>query len=379
LLPKHLTIAGIPALILSMAVSQALSQDQAQDEPPRAGRVQERIRQLDAAEYAEREAATQALIQAGNAAVKPLQRALADGSWEVTTRGIYILQELALSTDFATEQAALGALEELSNRTAPASGRASEVLSKLDHLRQQRALDLFTQLGARYNPEHEERDLLEGPVAALEIGRDWRGKDTDLRRLKWLRDIEQVTFEGEHVTDGWLEHLRDLESLYVLKVKGAQLTDAASVTLSELDNLRFLKLLYVPIGDESVEHLVKCQDLWRLKVYGTEISAQGAQQLIANLGVQRVDYRRGAFLGVSPANNDTGPTWFIGSIIENSAAEAAGLRAGDVVTRYGGHEVTDFESLTKLISQNNVGDHVEIEILREGKRIVRVVEFGEWD
>jgi hypothetical protein len=362
--------------LLSLATVSAVEQEGRGVAPEQ---IKSWIEQLDAREYAKREEATRALVAAGRAAVRPLQTALQQGSWETTTRGIFVLQELALAADAETEEAAFKALEQISSDAAPGSRRASEVLSKLIHLRQQRALEVLTQLGARFDPLHEERDLLEGPIRLIEFGSTWRGQETDLRRLRWLRDIEQVTFLGRQVSDQWLQHLRGMERLLVLKIKDAQLTDAASATLPQLTTVRKIKLLYVPLGDRSVPHLKACRQLTTLKLYGTRVTMDGANALASELGDRVVDYRRGAFLGVSPANNDFGPHWCIGSVIENSAAEKAGLKPGDVITKYDNQLVTDFEMLMKMIGQNNVSDHVEIEIVRDGETLVKEIQFGAWD
>lgn len=76
-----------------------------------------------------------------------------------------------------------------------------------------------------------------------------------------------------------------------------------------------------------------------------------------------------AFLGVGPDAN--GNTARIGSIIPNSAAEKAGLRAGDVIVKFDGDEVTSYEDLPTLIRKRKPGDQVAIEI-RRGDETVQI-------
>jgi serine protease Do len=55
-------------------------------------------------------------------------------------------------------------------------------------------------------------------------------------------------------------------------------------------------------------------------------------------------------------------------ITRNGPAERAGLRVGDVVLRFGGRDVADSRSLTRMVGDAQVGSTVEIEIIREGRR-----------
>ena len=83
----------------------------------------------------------------------------------------------------------------------------------------------------------------------------------------------------------------------------------------------------------------------------------------------------GPFLGVGPDDNGDDRAR-IGRVIQGSAAENAGLRVGDVVQRFGGKKVKNFESLVQLIRKRKAGDKVEIEIERNGKTETMKVTLG---
>lgn len=55
------------------------------------------------------------------------------------------------------------------------------------------------------------------------------------------------------------------------------------------------------------------------------------------------------------------------AIVPGSPAEKAGLRAGDVIIEFGGRSITDSTSLQKLTREAEVGDVVDVKILREGR------------
>ncbi len=50
----------------------------------------------------------------------------------------------------------------------------------------------------------------------------------------------------------------------------------------------------------------------------------------------------------------------------NGPAEAAGLRPGDIVVKFGDHEVADSRALTRMVGEAQVGERVAISVLREG-------------
>ena len=55
-----------------------------------------------------------------------------------------------------------------------------------------------------------------------------------------------------------------------------------------------------------------------------------------------------------------------------------GIRQGDILVKYDGKQVVDFENLTKVISENAGGDTVTMEILRGEEQLVKEVALGEW-
>jgi membrane-associated protease RseP (regulator of RpoE activity) len=85
----------------------------------------------------------------------------------------------------------------------------------------------------------------------------------------------------------------------------------------------------------------------------------------------------GAFLGVTPAeNNGDAKGVQLGRVVEGSAAEKAGLKAGDRVTKLNGKEVNSFDELAEVISSKEAGDKLDIEYVREGKKTKASTELG---
>src|SRR5690606_6111727 len=55
----------------------------------------------------------------------------------------------------------------------------------------------------------------------------------------------------------------------------------------------------------------------------------------------------------------------VGAVAENSGAEEAGLRPGDVILGIDGIPVTSMEDIPAILDQKEIGESVELDILRD--------------
>lgn len=84
------------------------------------------------------------------------------------------------------------------------------------------------------------------------------------------------------------------------------------------------------------------------------------------------------FLGVQAAEGNLDVEGAqIDQVIQNSAAEKAGLRSGDVITEFEGQKIVEWEDLSKAIRACQVGDEVKMIIKREGVDIEIEAVLGE--
>lgn len=83
-----------------------------------------------------------------------------------------------------------------------------------------------------------------------------------------------------------------------------------------------------------------------------------AEQIVSGVDNETIHQGRPAFLGVSLARQGTGTT--IAGTVSGSAAEAAGLVAGDSVTSVGGVAVASPNALTAAIATHSAGDRIAI-------------------
>ncbi len=388
---------GLPTIVLAIALA-ALSRDGsllAQAGPTAARPAQsalsaEQIRawvgELDASEFLARETAMLRLISAGEAAIPAVQEVFRGDSLEATSRALHILQQIGLSTDLQTQEAARAALVAATeNEESPTlARRAGATLARLTELRSTQALAELEALGAKVaRAETFDGLVLDDIVESVQIGAEFQGTVDDLRRLKWLR-VNRLVLVGERITDACLAHAAEMTGLEELHLHTTAITDEGLAEVASLASLRQLGIYYTPLGAKAMQHLERAAGLSFVKLYGTKTPAAAIEKFQKVSGVPSVDVRKGAFLGVGCTRVDN--TCMLSTVHVASPAAKAGLEEADVIVRFGDTKVSDFDSLTGLIAQCEAGDEVEIEVRREFqdergygvKSVVAKVTLGPW-
>jgi serine protease Do len=84
------------------------------------------------------------------------------------------------------------------------------------------------------------------------------------------------------------------------------------------------------------------------------------------LGV-RLSNLNDAFADRAGYHGDSGAV--VTRITPGGPAADAGLRPGDIVLKFGGHDVADSRALTRMVGESTVGARTPIEIIRDGRRL----------
>ncbi|MBO9683226.1 MAG: PDZ domain-containing protein [Flavisolibacter sp.] len=83
-----------------------------------------------------------------------------------------------------------------------------------------------------------------------------------------------------------------------------------------------------------------------------------------------------AMLGVTTEGDDKGAE--ILSVTKESAAEKAGLKKGDIITKIGDRKIESSDDVTDAIRKHKPGDKVSITYLRDGKSQTATAELTKW-
>ncbi len=117
---------------------------------------------------------------------------------------------------------------------------------------------------------------------------------------------------------------------------------------------------------------------------GFSVPANNAKNVIAQL-IKFGETRRG-WLGVKiqPVTADLAETMglpqirgaLIADVTKSGPAEKAGIEAGDVIVEFNGRRVIQMRDLPRIVAETEIGQRVQVKVLRKGKEIGVTAEVG---
>ncbi len=290
--------------------------------PPDSAAIEEWIEQLDSDAFWVRERASENLRRAGGAALDPLTQAAESPVAEVSARAARILLELSETSNRDVALVALQRLAHLNNRR----WERDAAIAVLERMQEEKAVAELNRMGATVRGEHHAGGGI--IVLELNLGDEYRGGDEGLK------------FVGD------------------------------------LKSLQTLRAYHAPITDQGLKELKPPPSLVLAQFYGTQITDAGLQAFRESFPDIHVDFGRGAFLGVrglEPPNPAQ-----VSDVIRGSAADAAGIMRGDVITKVDGQPVKDFQELKERIGKHRAGDKATLEVSRNGQNLTKQVVLGRW-
>jgi serine protease Do len=90
------------------------------------------------------------------------------------------------------------------------------------------------------------------------------------------------------------------------------------------------------------------------------------------VGVQPLTAEIAAALGLASTQGA-----LVSQVREGSPAEDADIRRGDVIVAYRGEAIDDLRTLPRAVSATEVGEEVELELIRDGERVKVLARMGE--
>ena len=301
------------------------------DPKPAAAEVAGWIGQLGSPQYAQREAAARSLTAAGRRALGALEEAVSGRDFETASRSVEILRGMLAAEDAELASAAERILERVATADAGAAGGLAAAALEFHHAGLAAAArERLEQQGAVFR----ERLVTVGePGLDVEFNAAWRGGAGEWRQLPRLRGVVRVSVHG------------------------------------------------VPLDAEAVAALGRLSAVRRIDLFGTGAPEAALAALAARLPDVVIDVRKGGKLGVSSLVQVG--TCELSAVQPGSAADKAGLRAGDVIVAADGEPVATFEALTAWLARHGAGEAVRLEVIRDGpggaaERFERTVRLDAW-
>ncbi|PWB68150.1 hypothetical protein C3F09_12205 [candidate division GN15 bacterium] len=244
-----------------------------------------------------------------------------------------------------------------------------------------------------------------GLIAALAVARDYRTGTVNLTKAKkgdgsaWLgvytktvdralmRDLDLTVDKGELITDIVSDSPADKagfeEDDVITAVDGTKVTDDRSLgdVISEHrpgDKVSITllrdgkeKQILVALGDrEDYDEPIIITG----RAHNRPWTFSGRTQTYGFIGVSLTDLTRqlGTYFGV-----ERGRGALISEVKDGSPAEAAGLRAGDVIVAIDDEKVTDVGDVQEMIRERKEGDKISVAVMRDRKPMTLTVEVEE--
>lgn len=185
------------------------------------------------------------------------------------------------------------------------------------------------------------------------IGPEWLIRLVGPEFLPETHEVTYVVLANSAVQDDWLLRLSKVKTLEGLTLNGTHVSDSGLSHLRELKHLRELVLINCP-----------------------EISQKATAELQHFSPALRVQRRGPALLGVGGADGQE--SCAIVEIQTGSAAEKAGLRMNDIIRKFDGLAVANFQELVRLVGLKQPGERVYIELERGSERVVAEAVLDAW-
>jgi len=369
-------------------VASELPQDA--DRAGQAARAQRLVAQLESSSFAARERAVGQLAQLGDVAVPALAAAARSGRHELAARSVHALTQLAVVADPCEDGPALTELMRLARSDAPtAAASAADAIRELAAVHRGIAIKKLLALGATLErPDYELGQQLLPSMMTLRLDEEYRGGAEGLKYVRWLEEVEQVALSGRCADDAWLKEVAQMPNVVSVVVRGGAVSAQGLKHFAPRDGrpapriidgppgLRRLVIFYSQLTEADVDAIAKIETLSEVRLYGVPTPLKMAAKLKQAMPAVQIDIRGGGFLGVQCTSS--AEQCVVQSVHPDTAASRAGLHPGDVIRAYEGAPVEGFETLVKLISQNQAGDAVKIRFSRGGKEQTVTATLGAW-
>ncbi|MFN6139772.1 MAG: PDZ domain-containing protein [Planctomycetota bacterium] len=355
------TLSFVLSGFLPLFAQDALSQ-QASVQEPTAEQIEAWVKGLDDERFAVRETAERQL--AGNLSLilpKLIEIAKADQ----TKSPCGLLQFLGFVAQDAWSQQGKLAYECLGHiakeRTTQRAILAQKMIQSISVSMREQALERLERVGVLCKDRELSVLTQVRPVKnALVIDEEFQGTQEDLEMLPWLFDIQFVKLEGPAITPEMLQTVVKLPQLRSLQIVETNLTSKDLRPLLVASDMDLLEILYSPVDDQCIEILQDVPIFGDLQLFGTELSAKGATELVARIETANVFVGRGGFLGITCEPSSL----VIQQSIKDGPAYKAGIKMNDKLRKINGVPIYNFEDLRKQLAKSAAGESVVVEYYR---------------
>jgi hypothetical protein len=194
----------------------------------------------------------------------------------------------------------------------------------------------------------------------VHIGDDFLGTAKDIRLFRFLRSYDTAYLEGDKITEPLLREVLAMPGLKRVVLKGPKISNEMLTALFDVANLEHLELDYADIDDRAVDTIVDLPLVDSLRVFGTQISKEGADRIKRELEGLDIYFGRGGFLGVQTSQNDL----IVSKVVTGSGADRGGILPYDVITEINDKPIKTFAQLREDLANFAADEKVSVTVKR---------------
>jgi hypothetical protein len=355
-----------PQTAYSQSDSSASATDSTVVEPD-AAFIEQQIRDLSHASFRTRQLARWRLEQSPQLAIEAINACLGQTEYNTGAQLVDVLSTLATQTDVTISLKARETLQKHANRVSAVGRMADNAMRAIADLQEEQALQILTHHGARFGPSNLLGIVLNGqmlrndPDFALWIDESFTGNDEVVAWIQFLKSIDTVYFQGPKIGPAHFRAISKLPEIKRLKCKHVTLTEQDIANLKNFTWLKLLELAYVDIDDSYLQLIAELPISDTLRLFGTRISAEGAQRLAQQLDGIEIYCGRGGHLGIATHPSNT----VITEVKPNTGAQRAGIQELDRLTHIDGVQITNMSELRAELAKRSAEESVQITLIRE--------------
>jgi hypothetical protein len=329
--------------------------------------IQQQIRELSHPSFRTRQLARWRLEQTPELAIEAIDACLGQVEYNTGAQLVDVLSALATQTDVTISLQARETLQKHANRVSAVGRMADNAMRAIADLQEEQALQILTHHGARFGPSNLLGIVLNGqiprndPDFALWIDDSFTGGDEAVVWIQFLKSIDTVYFQGPNIGAGHFRAISKLPDIKRLKCKNVKLSVDDLTRLKGFTWLKLLELAYVDIDDSYLNVLAELPISDTLRLFGTRISAAGAERLARQLDGIEIYCARGGHLGIATHPSNT----IITEVKPNTGAQRAGIMELDRLTHVDGVAISNMSELRAELAKHSASESVQITLIRE--------------
>ncbi len=373
----RLIVLGLSLVALSTIGHPLMAQEpddsnQVSDESVSHEWIIEQIHQLKHENYRTRQKARLGLESHPAQSMEVIRSSIGQVDSVVGVQLVDILSGLAVHNDLHIATMATEILASLASDVTSVGRAASNSMSAIADLQEEKAEEILRGFGAYIGPQNfnvNGRVLtdLSGRPKSLRIDEHFFGTDSDVQWIRYLRSVRVVYLNGPKITPKVIESISSLKMLTAIKLRGVALTAQQLLLFQEMTSLEHLGLSYMDVDDTFVPSIIQLPISQSIRLYGTNITADGQKQLEQQFDGLEVFRGAGGFLGVATIPKPVR----VSQVTDGSAAHRAGIQIEDEILAINQVPIESFDELRNELGKSKAGETVEIRVKRTTMRDLR--------